>query len=110
MTSAEIAALLEKAAEFPDESWTQGSYARDEENNPVHWDSPEAVKYCAAGRLFKVTEELRDSPDLYYAVAHKLPGSYKLNLGGWNDHPSRTPEQVRKLFRQTATRLREEEK
>ena len=107
MTSSEIAALLEQAAEFPDESWTQGAYARDEQNNPVHWDHPSAVRFCAAGRLFKVTEKLSDSPDLYYAVAHKLPG-YPLNLGGWNDHPRRTPEQVRQLFRKTAARLREQ--
>ena len=100
-----IADLLDQAARFADDQWTQGCYARNAQDEAVHWNDPDAVQHCAAGRLFKVTQDLRSSPDLYHEVAKNLPG-YRGNLGGWNDVPGRTPEQVRRLFRQTAAALR----
>lgn len=37
-----------------DESkWTTGSYARKANGAPVHFDSPEAVCWCAAGAIWK---------------------------------------------------------
>ena len=114
MTDAEIAALLEKAAEFPDEDWTQGCYAQDSQGDPVPWEAPEAVKHCAAGMLFKTAADHRpeDNPygtgaPLYYEVNESLLGQGTLHT--WNDHPDRKPEQVRRLFRKTAARLREQD-
>lgn len=104
-----IARLLDQAAQFADSQWTQGCYARNAQGAAVHWDDPGAVQFCASGRLFKTTQNLKSSPDLYHAVAESLPG-YRGNLGGWNDVPGRTPEQVRQLFRQTAAALWEKSK
>lgn len=100
---AHIADLLEQAARFADRQWTQNCYARNALGNAIPWQDRAAVQFCAAGRLFKTAPKV----DLYGPVAEHIPGC-AANLNKWNDAPGRTPEQVRRLFRQTAAALREE--
>lgn len=103
------AELLEPAAEFPDHEWTRQSYARNAEGEKVDYRSTDAVKFSAVGRLMRVSHDAGQpgSGRRYAAINRELiPGGPDLTT--WNDAPKRNQEQVRRLFRRAAQRLRQQ--
>ena len=105
------AALLEKASQFQDHQWTQGVYARGVNGQEVDHRSPEAHCLCAMGHLMRAAHNARLGQgggfQLYDLVAQELPGENHISeLARWNDEPGRQPEEVRRLMRQAAARLR----
>lgn len=39
-------------------SWTQGDFARNANDEPVSWRSPEAVRFCLWGALYRAAYEM----------------------------------------------------
>ena len=102
-------ALLEQAAEFPDAAWTQGVLARNADGQEVHYNNPNAVAYCALGRLHRIMEQAGRADlalQLRAAVDQALKARSPQELIPWNDAPERTPEEVRELFQAAAKSLR----
>ena len=105
------AAILEKAAQFADHQWTQGSYARGVNNEEVDHRSPAARCFCLMGHLMRAAHNARLGQgggfQLQDLVAKELPADYAPSgLARWNDEPGRQPEEVRQILRQAAAKLR----
>lgn len=102
------AELLDQAAVFADQEWTQAVNARNERNQAVHYYSREAIKFSAGGHLWRVLhqngEDYSFFNSMYAAASHNLPEG---SLNKWNDQIDRRPEEIRQLFRNAAQRLRE---
>ena len=100
--------LLDRAAGFADQEWTQNCYARDAAGEKVDYLDPAAIQLCAAGHMLRTShaDGQREYGRLYAAVNRALlPGGP--DLTAWNDAPGREPEEVRQLFRKAAARLRQ---
>jgi hypothetical protein len=82
-----------------DESkWTQGSFARDKDGNKVGLATPEAVCWCISGAVMRCYDPFKagaiEEMILIHANVHR---SIKVSIMGWNDHPSRTFEDIKSL-------------
>ena len=111
------AALLEKAADFSNEEWCQGASAQDAAGGEVWHGSKAAAKRCLLARLDNTVRQLEQPPVLEMLLRKRLLAQLEgpesplaeINphrLVEWNDHPERTPEEVRQLLRDTAQALR----
>lgn len=76
--------------------WTQYTLARNSNSKEVHSDDPSAVAWCVIGSTKCSDVDARE------ALRETLGSS---NLVAWNDHPSRTKEDVLELFDKTMKRL-----
>ena len=116
--------ILEKAGEFPDHQWCQGSLARDRNGHPAcanpelpnAWarrqsgeiiEPPEHTKpvsFCAIG-LLQQAAAIRSGLTLEN-LKRCLETALPLNtpIPEWNDKPGRTPAEVRAAFQQAAAR------
>jgi hypothetical protein len=95
--------VIEKAIELMDQyKWTQGSYARDKQENPEETFSRYACSFCALGFLGRARYELKVVEGYERAaeslVEAALPEGY-FNIAGYNDDPSTTKEDILNLFR-----------
>ena len=101
----ETAELLEKAAAFTDPEWTQGCYALDAAGNPIYWESPAAVQFCAAGLVKRAVKANKGGCALPLLAALIDPEGRNVDLTRWNDAPGRTPQEVRDMFKRSAAQV-----
>ena len=96
--------VYNKAADIVEKGWTQGDYARDESGRGCGIESSDAVSWCISGAL-----SLAQGPYNFddYSKLAALLGLYQ-SLPKYNDHPSRTQEEVVELLRYTARRADKE--
>ena len=108
------ARLLEQAADFPDDQWTQGAKARSPNGNGMTFHPgkiPESSplypsRFCALGHIERVTGCLSHKPDLPTALLREaVTREIQEPIPDWNDAPGRTAAEVRRLFQQAANRL-----
>ncbi len=69
-------------------SWTQRSEARDSKGNSTLFNSKDAVEWCPIGAIKKL-------PIVMQYDMRKILESYIGRVEWWNDHSSRTQEQIR---------------
>jgi hypothetical protein len=87
-----------------DESmWTQGAAARERWGEPCPPSSPMAAKYCILGAIYRAYSK----PEDRIAAANRVKDAinnlgwrcnHPINIGNWNDYPSRTFEDVKKVL------------
>lgn len=102
------ARVLEQAASFADDQWTQLALAVDRKGQPVNPASNQAVAFCAVAHLDRaIAAAGLHFPDgaIVDAVLAELPADTACPAT-WNDRPGRTPEEIRQIFRRAAARLR----
>lgn len=112
---------LDKLGDLLDKGWCKGVYARSKSGDKIDELSQRAVCFCISGGINKVaasrgkdfrqrmcdalsktlTLELMDG--LPNSIAQKMP---PVSIIKWNDKNDRTQQQVVKLCRDTAQRLR----
>jgi hypothetical protein len=82
--------------------WTQGAAARDRFGLPCSPESKRAVSYCILGVLMRVYE----ADEWESAVGRVMKAIWArgwkrkslLDIAAWNNHPSRTFEEVRQVI------------
>ena len=80
--------------------WTKDTYARREDGEPVCSRSPRAVSWCIAGAITKCY------PDAEYPRMHSIifnilqKRNVELGIGGFNDDPRTTHDQVVALLKE----------
>jgi hypothetical protein len=97
-------AILIKAAELLESSptaWTQGRLARDDRGWPEAPNHPSACQWCAIGAIAKV-QNLSEASQMYDSAAKLLASQLSGTIVYWNDHPSRTREEVIDALRKAA--------
>jgi len=95
MTLEERNAKLEEAKQLVLRGWCQGACFKNEEGRAVGFSQP-SISCCALGAIWRVME---DSPfgDPFHLC--ELVGKRGFDsVGGWNDEPGRTVEEVAALF------------
>ncbi len=83
--------LLEKP-----ESWCQGTLARKADGTCTYSYASDAVAWCLAGALYKVSSFADAVDDAEKKIQDEIG---TLFLGKWNDDPSRKHEEVVALLR-----------
>jgi hypothetical protein len=85
-----------------EKGWTQGEYARDKRQDPVHSDYKGAVCYCALGALAAAGHKLKAPEHIGWPRAALREAIGVDNDAGsipdWNDAPERTKRQVLAKF------------
>ena len=102
------ARVLEQAASFTDDQWTQLALAVDKNGKLVKPTSARVAARCAVAHLDAALEAAGPNfpeGEILEAVLAELPADTNCPAT-WNDRPGRTPEEVRQLFRRAAARLR----
>lgn len=100
-----IASYLEKAAALIERTgWTQRAYARLANGDNTSWRSPEAVCFCAAGALYRVT--LLADYGTQLDAREALKKFLGTHIGEWNDQSDRTAGEVISTMNSAARSLR----
>ncbi len=120
----QLPAHLDKLGDLLDKGWCQGLYAQNESGLQVSYISDEAVCFCIVGGIDKVAHKLEKAfrhlmgaaladsltlglmNGLPNSTINKTPSVREGELTDWNDKADRTKEQVVKLCKDTAQRLR----
>ena len=115
---------LDKLGDLLERGWCQGIYARDKNGLLVDELSDKAVCFCIQGGINKIADpygynfrdRMRDAlahtltleliEGLPESIAQRVPPVCNGELIEWNDKEDRTQDQVVKLCRDTAQRLR----
>ncbi len=98
---------LIKARAKIEKGWCQYNHALDAQGRPTRATSPGAVQFCALGALAAVRSPRFQT--LLSMLCSVLNGQYhQWTVSTYNDHPSRTQEEVLALF-DKAIALAEEE-
>lgn len=93
---------LNKAAEFLDKNgWTQGTYARDKDGNPVDPESKDAVSFCAVG----VLDRIKAPNEVYAEVFHYLTNRKHSSIPSYNDKYAKDKRYIQRLFRNVAKEM-----
>lgn len=109
-----------RAREIISQGWTQGTYARNKDNEEVFHDSSEAVCFCLEGAIIRSIHEnnfLNDEKILLYNlqtiiknnIQNRKYGYYYPSTVCWNDKPERTKEEVLNLFDNIIEKIKEKE-
>jgi hypothetical protein len=87
---------LKKARALIEAGWTQDTWARDAEGEPVWPESEDAVCFCTRGAVRAATRW--NGPERY-AMFELLEGEIPSGMiAQWQDSPERTKEEVLDLF------------
>ena len=79
--------------------WTQNAFARDEKGVRISATQTKAVAFDAYGAIASITR----NPDLRYSADKRLSRYLKVACTvKWNDHPTRTKEEVISALRAAA--------
>ena len=86
-------------------SWTQGEFARDANDAPVNWRSPEAVRFCVWGALNRAAYEMTGDKRQSITLAERAAATLRngRSLSGVNDRGPHT-EVLRVLDRYLTAR------
>ena len=100
MTPTEI--LKEARRLIAEKGWTQGSFARHSNGDPIGPLGDNAACYCALGAIRKTG----NGPEQVFAVfaLADVVGDY---VSDWNDDPARTKEEVLAAFDEAIRRAEE---
>ena len=97
---------------FCDESkWTRGAFGRTASGDScTSWDSF-AVCWCLSGGINRVCRNTSDALPAAQTAERELRGALLIDepILGWNDSPSRTFADIKKLIADTRERLQAEE-
>jgi len=84
--------------------WCQGTNARDAQGQPILAEYPDATKFCAMGALVSVCGHY--FPAHLSVLCSVLQGrDHQWTVSAYNDHPSRTQEEVLALFDKAIARV-----
>lgn len=102
--------ILLRAAEYIEQGWTQGHFARDENEESVAPEDDKAVCWCLAGAVYKAYSA-SDLPGLYNlvsiweavdkAVEEHTDGEIESDIR-FNDHEAQDASEVAKVLRKAA--------
>ena len=116
--------VLNRAAEYVDQGWTQNANARDETGVPVRVDDPKAIRWCALGAMLRATRDyppetrnmdrwemhegyVRGRKVLASALELHDEGCLTMTIAGWNDNLKQRGSVVAEGIRTAARRLSE---
>lgn len=107
MSNAELIAALDRLDSlFSDESkWTQQAYARDAAGRSVDEGAESATCWCLSGALYRIFPFGKGRLELRVAVRDALMIGGIDGIIPWNDRPSRTFSDVKKLIADARARL-----
>jgi hypothetical protein len=84
--------------------WTRGAFARDEHGKMCDPEDDEARSWCVFGALRRAYLDTFELENAMRAVAQNIPPlkgyGASIAIMYWNDYPSRTFEDVRKVIEQ----------
>jgi hypothetical protein len=108
--SADVAHVLDRAAELVERGWTQHVYARDKNGEPVKYLQREAVCFCAQGAIFRAAgmHSARSQTRGFQAIRLLGQAARWRQVALWNDHPGRRQATVVKTLRKAAALAREQ--
>jgi hypothetical protein len=85
--------FCEAAALIETRGWCQDVYARNANGRSVYWDDPDAAVFCMAGAIRRcATTTNLTSMEGWPGFDNLTPTGEK--MGEWNDHPTRTADEV----------------
>jgi hypothetical protein len=78
--------------------WTQKTYARNVDGNPVPSQSSIAVCFCSVGALIHAYPNSKDFENAYNKLANAIGLQKDDAISLWNDDPNRTYTEVIQAF------------
>lgn len=96
---------LEKARDLiaQEGKWTQGWFARAANGDAVIAECDDAVCFCMAGAIKRVT----DKNSMYIRALTTVQDAVGMNVGSFNDDPTRTQAEVVEAFDKAIALARE---
>ena len=118
-TKKEIGEAIEGAATIIEKGWTQGTSARDASGTPIRVGSPDVVRCCAIGALYRffylkefTRKRLTDKSLAVLdaaidAIEEFIPHGFndrglQVRISDYNDKPGRTQAEMVSLFKKAA--------
>lgn len=86
-------------SQYLEKGWTQGTFARDKDGNPVNEYNSSALCWCASGAIsaaFPMSYEI----DLAVKLTKEIEKITKTKIVLWNDDEDRTHEEVIYIVRE----------
>lgn len=107
-----FAQVLEDAANFDDDKWTQGPFFQDDQGNQLDHFDRDATRWATGAFIMKAAgrnqDHFRRIMRIFDVVlAQKADQPYR-HINHWSDAPGRTPAEVKAILLETAARLRRE--
>jgi len=94
--------VIEEAIRIIETGWTQGWFARDKDGVATEVSSPNACSWCLAGALILATNKF-NYPWVRLCDFYNKHNS--VSMGNYNDHPSRTKEDILRHLRDLGEKI-----